>query len=58
MDAETQKMGFIGENGDWDYPLVPAYDRAEPFHNGLALVEKDGKLLYIDHEGNVVWQEK
>ena len=25
--------------------------------DGLALVEKDGKLMYIDHGGAVVWEE-
>ena len=26
--------------------------------DSLALVEKDGKLMYIDHSGAVVWEEK
>ena len=26
--------------------------------DGLALVEKDGKLMYIDHSGAVVWEEQ
>ena len=26
--------------------------------NGLALVEKDGRLMYIDHSGAVVWEER
>ena len=26
--------------------------------NGLALLEKDGKLMYIDHDGAAVWEEK
>ena len=28
------------------------------FYHGLALVEKNGKLSYIDHDGVIVWQEK
>ena len=28
------------------------------FRSGLALVEKDGKLMYIDHSGAVVWEER
>ena len=28
------------------------------FRDGLALVEKDGKLAYIDHDGAVVWREE
>ncbi|MBR1959350.1 MAG: WG repeat-containing protein, partial [Bacteroidales bacterium] len=45
------------QSGGWAYPLVPAYDRAEPFHNGLAMVEKNGKLGYVDYDGVVIWQE-
>ena len=26
--------------------------------NGPALVEKDGKMMYIDHSGAVVWEER
>ena len=26
--------------------------------NSLALVEKDGRLMYIDHSGAVVWEER
>lgn len=33
-------------------------DGAASFHDGLVLVEKDGKLCYIDHDGVIVWQEK
>ena len=28
------------------------------YQNGLAQIEKDGKLMYIDHSGAVVWEEK
>ena len=55
----------VKQNGLWGYinrfaqwVIEPRYDNASSFRDGLALVEKDGKLLYIDHEGNVVWQEK
>ena len=34
------------------------FDRAEPFQDGRALVEKDGKLRYIDHDGTIMWEEK
>ena len=33
-------------------------DGAVSFHDSLALVEKNGKLSYIDHDGVIVWQEK
>ena len=32
--------------------------RYDSFSNGQALVEKDGKLMYIDHSGAVVWEER
>ena len=34
------------------------YDSANNFCNGLALVEKVGKLMYIDHGGAVIWEER
>jgi len=34
-----------------------SYDSADNFCNGLALVEKTGKLMYIDHSKDVVWNE-
>ncbi|MBR6862650.1 MAG: WG repeat-containing protein [Acidaminococcaceae bacterium] len=54
---EYGKMGYINERGSIAYPIVPEFDRAEPFHNGLAMVEKNGKLGYVDYEGVVIWQE-
>ena len=27
-------------------------------YDGLTLVEKDGKLMYIDHSGAAVWEER
>ena len=33
-------------------------DGAASFHDSLALVEKNRKLSYIDHDGVIVWQEK
>ena len=54
-DDETRLMGFIDESAQWIIP--PQYDSAAGFRDGLALVEKDGKLLYIDHNGTVVWEE-
>ena len=31
---------------------------SEPFRFGLAKVVKDGKMMYIDHDGIIVWEEK
>ena len=54
----------IRMNGLWGYineraetVIQSAWDAASSFRDGLALVEKDGKLAYIDHAGDVVWQE-
>lgn len=48
--------GYINEQAQWVIP--PQYDSADGFRDGLALVEKDGKLSYIDHDGTVVWEEQ
>ena len=50
-----ERWGYIDETAQW--VIEPRYDNASSFRDGLALVEKDGKLQYIDHDGNVVWQE-
>lgn len=54
-DAETGKVGFIDESGRW--VIQPEWDSAEDFRDGLALVEKDDQMIYIDHSGNRVWEE-
>ena len=48
--------GYIGETAQWVIP--PWYDSAYNFRDGLALVEKDGKLMHIDHSGAAVWEEE
>ena len=48
--------GYIDENAQWVIPTQ--YDKAAGFSDGLALVEKDGKLMYIAHSGAVVWKER
>ena len=48
--------GYINEQAQWVIP--PQYDSADNYRDGLALVEKDGKLMYIDHSGAVVWEER
>ncbi len=47
--------GYIDESAQW--VILPQYDKAASFSDGLALVEKDGKLIYVDHSGEVVWEE-
>ncbi len=48
--------GYMNRQGE--ITIACQYGSAEQFRDGLALVEKNGKLQYIDHEGNVVWKEK
>lgn len=47
--------GFIDLNGLWE--ILPLYERAWSYNNGLALVSYEGALMYIDHEGNIIWAE-
>ena len=48
--------GYINDAAAWVIP--PQYDSAASFSDGLALVEQDGRLLYITHDGTVVWEEE
>lgn len=51
--ARKGKRGYINRfTGKVVIPEV--YSRAWVFSEGLAAVEKDGELLFIDHSGNVV----
>ncbi|MBR6029439.1 MAG: WG repeat-containing protein [Clostridia bacterium] len=55
-DADTGCKGFIDARGQW--VIAPEWDEAEDFYGGLAPVERDGRLAYIDHDGKLVWEEK
>lgn len=49
-------FGFIDEKGAVTVDFI--YDFALNYVNGLAYVKTtDGKLAYIDYDGNTVWQE-
>ena len=48
--------GYIDCDGEWAIPQQ--YDAAASFHDGLAQVMKDGKMMYIDRHGAVVWEEE
>ncbi len=51
--ARNGKRGYINRfTGEVVIPEI--YTRAWIFSEGLAAVEKDGELLFIDHSGNVV----
>ena len=49
------RMGYLDTRGQEAIACV--WDRAYRFRHGLAMVEKDGRLAYIDHDGRMVWQE-
>ncbi len=48
--------GYVDAKGADVLPFL--WEDAQNFKNGLAYVEKDGKMAYIDHGGNVVWHEE
>lgn len=47
--------GYLDNGGQLVIPCQ--YDSAQNFRHGLARVEKDGRLAYIDLSGATVWQE-
>lgn len=51
---ESGKWGYINQN--FEVAIAPRFDSPSSFKGGLALVTVDGKLMYIDHAGTVVWQ--
>jgi len=48
-------MGYLDTQGR--EAIAFTWDKAYRFRHGLAMVEKDGKLAYIDHDGAIIWQE-
>ena len=48
---DTQKRGFFMHNGTMSRTIEAKYDHAWLFSEGLAAVEKDGKLGFINKEG-------
>lgn len=51
--SKDGKRGYINRfTGEVSIPL--SFSRAWVFSEGLAAVEKDGELLFIDHSGNIV----
>jgi hypothetical protein len=54
-DTDNLKYGFIDKNGEIALPAV--YDSVVcVFNNGLALVEMDDKLAYINKQGEIVYE--
>ena len=54
--AQKGLWGYIDVDGEW--VITPRWEKAWPFCNGLALVEQNNRLMYIDHEENVIWSER
>jgi hypothetical protein len=44
------KWGYVGVDGTW--LIEPRYQSAQPFHGGLASVQRDGQGLLIDTTGH------
>lgn len=57
--AKIDDKYFYGlEKGDGTVVLPPKYDEIYEFHDGLAVVKKEGKFGYIDKEGKEVIRPK
>lgn len=48
-----EAWGYVDRNGKW--AIEPRFQKAEPFHNGLAQVLVGYKFAYIDKTGRYVW---
>ena len=55
-DQPGRKFGYVDRNGHW--AIKPAWDDAQPFHDGLAYVGiwKGEKTAYIDRKGKIIWE--
>jgi hypothetical protein len=55
-DQSGRKFGYVDRAGHW--AIKPNWDDAQSFHEGLAYVGnwKDGKAVYIDHKGRIIWE--
>lgn len=51
-----KKNGYVDRKGNLAVPMD--FDEAEDFELGLARVEKEGKMAYIDTTGAVIWNEE
>ena len=51
-----RKFGYLDKNGKW--AVKPAWDDANPFHDGLAYVGiwKGSVVAYINHTGKRIWE--
>ena len=47
------RYGFIDKSGT--YTINPQFEYADSFKGGIAPVVNDGRFLYIDKRGNIIW---
>jgi hypothetical protein len=52
-DWTQGKYGYVDKRGKW--VIEPQFTHTRPFRSGLASVQKDEKMAYIDVTGRVVW---
>lgn len=52
--GKEDKVGYINKKGEIVIPAI--YDRAEPFSEGVAVVENDGISKIIDENNNVLFE--
>jgi hypothetical protein len=48
----NEKYGYVDKN--LNVVIVPQFDKAYAFHEGLAAVEQNGKVVFIDKHGQIV----
>lgn len=53
--AQSEKYGFIDVDGNITIPCV--YDYADQFSHGLVQAELNGKMRYLNPQGQTVWTE-
>jgi hypothetical protein len=52
---DGRKYGFINTNGE--IQISPIFDKVWfPFRDGLAVIEKEGKIYYINKTGDIIWE--
>ena len=49
------RWGYLNGQAEWMIP--PQWEKADLFRQGLAQVEKDGKMAYINLQGDIIWQQ-
>ncbi len=54
MSKSTSKQRRFGYRRGDDWAIPPRFDKAEPFHHGLAAVRVGGLWGYIDPEATMV----